>query len=120
MTEIKLPMKKVKAASQSPKNLIIFSKPKVGKTSLLAELEDALIIDLEEGSDYVDAVKIKAKSVEDIKKIGTEILKQDRPYKYIVIDTITALENICIPYAEILYAKKPMGKSWFKKTPYGK
>ncbi len=120
MSEIKLPMKKVKAASQSPKNLIIFSKPKVGKTSLLAELDDALIIDLEEGSDYVDAVKIKAKSVEDIKKIGTEILKQDRPYKYIVIDTITALENICIPYAEILYAKKPMGKSWFKKTPDGK
>ena len=51
-------MQKVKAESQSPKNLIIFSKPKVGKTSLLAELNDALIIDLEDGSDYVDALKV--------------------------------------------------------------
>ena len=58
MSEIKLPMQKVKAESQSPKNLIIFSKPKVGKTSLLAELNDALIIDLEDGSDYVDALKV--------------------------------------------------------------
>jgi hypothetical protein len=120
MAEIKLPTKKVKATSQSPKNLIIFSKPKVGKTSLLAELDGALIIDLEEGSDYVDAVKLKASSVEDIKTIGEEIKKAGYPYKYIVLDTITALEAICIPYAEILYSKKPMGKSWFKTDANGK
>lgn len=119
MSEIKLPMQKVKAESQSPKNLIIFSKPKVGKTSLLAELDNALIIDLEDGSDYVDAVKIKARSVEDITAIGKEIIKADKPYKYIVIDTITALEEICAPYAEILYSRKPMGKSWFKKKADG-
>ena len=115
-----LPMQKVKAASQSPNNLIIFSKPKVGKTSLLAELEDALIIDLEDGSDYVDAMKLKAKSVEDIIAIGKEIIAADKPYKYIVIDTITALESICVPYAETLYSRKPMGKSWFKKDSAGK
>lgn len=115
-----LPTKKVKAASQSPKNLIIFSKPKVGKTSLLAELEDALLIDLEEGSDYVDAMKIKARSWEDLKAIGQEIRKAGNPYKYIILDTITALEEICIPYAEVLYSKKPMGKNWFKKDANGK
>jgi len=115
-----LPTKKVKASSQSPKNLIIFSKPKVGKTSLLAELEDALLIDMEEGSDFVDALKIKAKSWSDIKAIGAEIRKQGNPYKYIVLDTITALEEICIPYAEVLYSKKPMGKNWFKKAASGK
>lgn len=120
MSEIILPMQKVKAESQSPKNLIIFSKPKVGKTSLLAELEDALIIDLENGSDYVDAMKIKAKSVEEITAIGKEIIKAGKPYKYIVLDTITALEEMCIPYAEILYSRKPMGKTWFKKTADGK
>lgn len=115
-----LPKKKVKAASQSPRNLIIFSKPKVGKTSLLAELDNALLIDLEEGSEYVDAMKLKASSVQEIQAIGKEILAAGKPYQYIVIDTITALENICIPYAEIIYSKKPMGKAWFKRDAQGK
>lgn len=117
---IVLPTEKVKANSQSPKNLIIFSKPKVGKTSLLAELENSLLIDLEEGSDFVDAVKIQARSWEDLKAIGQEIKKAGNPYKYIILDTITALEEICIPYAEVLYSKKPMGKGWFKEDANGK
>ena len=37
-----------------------------------------------------------------------------------MVDTITALEEKCIPYAEILYSRKPMGKSWFKKDTNGK
>ena len=38
-----LPTKIVKADNHNPRNLIIFSKPKVGKTSLLATLENNLI-----------------------------------------------------------------------------
>lgn len=118
--EIKLPTQKVKAAHQSPKNLIIFSKPKVGKTELLSDLPDCLLLDLEEGSNYVDAMKIQASSVEEIKAIGEEIKKAGYPYKYIAVDTITKLEDICIPYAEILYHKTSMGKNWFKKDKDGK
>ena len=120
MAEIVLPTQKVAASQISPKNLIIFSKPKVGKTSLLAQLEDCLILDLEQGSDYVDAMKLKASSVDDIKAIGKAIKEAGYPYKYIAVDTITALETICLPYAEILYSRTPMGKNWFKKTPDGK
>lgn len=40
-----LPTAPVKAVRQSPKNLIIFAKPKVGKTSLLAQLPNCLILD---------------------------------------------------------------------------
>ena len=120
MGEITLPKTKVKAEFQSPKNLIIFSKPKVGKTSLLAELENCLIIDLEDGSDYVDALKLKATSVEEIKAIGEQIKADGFPYDYIALDTITALEVLCVPYAESLYAKKPMGKTWFKLSADGK
>lgn len=120
MGEIKLPKQKVKAASKSPNNLIIFSKPKTGKTSLLAGLEDCLIIDLEKGSDYVEALKLQADTVQDIKNIGEEIKKAGQPYKYVALDTVTALETMCIPYAEHLYSKKPMGKNWFKKNAEGK
>lgn len=114
-------MKKVSAETKSPKNLIIFSKPKVGKTTLLSELENCLILDLEDGTDYVDAIKIKAKSVEDIKAIGKAIKEAGYPYKYVAVDTITALEEMCIPLAEDMYSKSSMGKNWFTegKPKYG-
>ena len=111
MSEIVLPMTKVSAETKSPKNLIIFSKPKVGKTTLLANLENCLILDLEDGSDYVDAIKLKAKSVDDIRAIGKAIKEAGYPYKYIAVDTITALEEMCIPFAEDLYSKSSMGKN---------
>jgi len=114
---IVLPTQKVKASTQSPKNLIIFSPPKTGKTELVAQLENNLILDMEEGSDFVDALKIKVKTVEDIKAVGEQIKKDGYPYDYLTVDTVTALETICMPYAEILYAKTPMGKNWFKKDP---
>lgn len=122
MAEIKLPTQKVKAAHQSPKNLIIFSKPKVGKTELLAQLPGCLLLDLEGGSDFVDAMKLQVTSVEEIKAIGEQIKAHTEehgkaPYKYIAVDTVTALETICIPYAEILYAKTSQGKHWFKGKP---
>jgi hypothetical protein len=115
-----LPLQKMKATTQSPKNMIIFSAPKVGKTELVAGLENNLILDMEDGSDYVDSMRVKIDSVADIKKVGAAIKAADYPYDYVTIDTITALETICIPYAESLYARTPMGKNWFKKDENGK
>ena len=119
--EITLPTAKVPAENTSPKNLIIFAKPKTGKTTLLSQLDNCLILDLEGGSKYLDALKIEAKSVEEIKHIGKAIKDAGNPYKYVAIDTITALEEMCIPYAEELYMKTPMGKNWLieGKPKYG-
>jgi AAA domain len=122
MTEetIVLPMEKIAPLHHNPRNLIIFSKPKTGKTSLMAGLEDSLILDLEEGSDYVSARKIKAKTIDDIRAIGKSIKDATTanegvpPYKYIGIDTITALEDLAISYAEEIYNKTPQGKYWFE------
>lgn len=110
--EIKLPTSKVAATSKSPKNLVIFSKPKAGKTTVLSQLENCLILDLESGSDYVDAIKLKATSLDEIKAIGKAIKDAGNPYDYVAIDTITALEEMCLPYAEELYTRTPMGKGW--------
>jgi len=57
--EIVLPKKKVSATRTNPKRMIIYSKPKTGKTTAFAGLDDNLIIDLENGSDYVEALKVK-------------------------------------------------------------
>jgi len=112
-----LPTTKVAAVSKSPNNLIIFSKPKVGKTSLLAGLDDCLILDLQKGTDFVDALKINASSVDEIKNIGKAIKEAGNPYKYVAVDTMTDLEELCIPYAEQIYSKTSMGQNWFNPDP---
>jgi energy-coupling factor transporter ATP-binding protein EcfA2 len=110
--EIKLPTGKVPAQALSPRNLIIFSKPKTGKTTLLSQLDNCLILDLEQGSIYLEAMKVEANSIADIKAVGKAIKEAGNPYDYVAVDTITALEEMCIPYAEELYMKTPMGKNW--------
>jgi hypothetical protein len=117
---ITLPTQKVQATSKSPRDIIIFSKPKVGKTELVALLDDCLIIDLESGTNYVNAMKVEAKTLQDIKDIGEEIKKNNYPYKYIAIDTITELESMVTPYAEQIYSNTPMGKNWFTSKDGGK
>lgn len=115
-----LPTSIVAAVTKSPKNLVIFSKPKVGKTTLLSQLPDSLLIDLEDGSDYVGAVKIKIANMTELFALEKAITDAGKPYKVIALDTITALEELCIPYAEFLYSKSPMGANWFIPTSGGK
>ena len=117
MIKMELPKKKVKASRKSPKNMIIYGAPKIGKTTILSELDDCLILDLEEGADMVDALKIKVTSLKELAEIGKEIIKQDRPYKYIAIDTISKLEEWCEEDAKKLYMTTPMGKNFETKNP---
>lgn len=107
-----LPLKKIKAVSKSPRKLIIFSSPKTGKTSALAELPNSLILDLERGTDFLDAVKVQISTLEDLMKVGKAIKEAGTPYKYIVIDTVTKLEELCMPLAIKIYKATPMGKNY--------
>ena len=114
---MELPTTKVKASRKSPKNIIIYGPPKIGKTSVLAELDNCLIIDLEDGSDMIDALKIKVHSLKELADVGREIIKQGKPYKYIAIDTISKLEEWCESEAKQIYMKTPMGKNFETKNP---
>lgn len=109
---IELPTEKVPKQFSSPKNMVLYGAPKVGKTSALSQLENCLIIDLEDGSDYVEALKIKANSLSELAQIGKQIIDEDRPYKYVAIDTVTKLEEWCEREATVLYKKSPMGKNF--------
>ena len=114
---MELPKKKVKASRKSPKNMIIYGAPKIGKTTVLSQLDDCLIIDLEEGTDMVNALKIKVRNLKELSEVGKEIIKQGRPYKYIAIDTISKLEEWCEDEAKRIYMKTPMGKNFEQKNP---
>jgi hypothetical protein len=109
---IVLPTSKVKAERINPKRIIIYSKPKTGKTTAYAGLEDNLIIDLENGADYVEALKVKVNSLQELLDTGKAIKAAGNPYKYITIDTVTALEDMIMPLAIKLYRQTPMGKNY--------
>lgn len=114
---IVLPKEKVKAKVENPRFLIIFGKPKAGKTTLASKLDNNLIIDLEGGSEFLEALAVQARSVKDLGDIANAIREKiksmgKKPYKYITLDNASRLEEICLSYAATLYRQTPMGKNY--------
>jgi hypothetical protein len=109
---ITLPTQKVKGNRVNPKRILIYSKPKTGKTTAYAGLENNLILDLENGTDYIDAMKVKISNLQELLDTGKAIKEAGRPYDYVTIDTVTALEEMIMPLAIKLYKQTPMGKNF--------
>lgn len=112
-----LPTEKVPASSVNPQFLILYGRPKSGKTSSVAQLHSNLIIDLEGGSKFIDAMAVQARSIKDLGEIASAIRQKNTEvghsfYKRITIDNATRLEEICLSYAATLYRQTPIGKNW--------
>ena len=114
---IELPTERSVVETYNPKLLIIFGKPKSGKSSFVAAIDDNLIIDLEDGYRALSVMKVQARTAKDIQEIRDAILKKGKelkkaPYRFITIDNATRLEEMSIPLAAELYRQTPMGSSW--------
>lgn len=112
-----LPTEKVPASSVNPQFLILYGRPKAGKTSAIAQLDGNLIVDLEGGSKFIDAMAVQARSIKDLGEIASAIRQKNTEvghsfYKRITIDNATRLEEICLSYAATLYRQSPVGKNW--------
>lgn len=114
---ITLPTSKIPAVSVNPKFLILYGRPKCGKTSALAQLDNNLIIDLEGGSMFIDAMAIQCRNINDLGEAAQAIRAKNKEvghnfYKHITIDNATRLEEMCLSYAATLYRQSPVGKNW--------
>ena len=114
---ITLPTQKVPATSTNPQYLVLYGLPKAGKTSAVAKLENNLIVDLEGGSKFLDALAIQARTINDLGEIAQAIRAKNEEvghnfYKHITIDNATRLEDICMSYACTLYRQTELGKNW--------
>ena len=105
---ITLPTSRIPAESQDPKYLILFGLPKVGKTTILATLENNLILDFENGSTYIEALKVKINTLKELGEVCKAIKEAGKPYKFITIDTVTAVEELAKPMAIRMYQNSPM------------
>jgi len=134
---IELPVEKIKATRINPKKIVIFSKPKIGKSTAISMLPNCLLIDLEDGSNFVDAVKISVMDIareqnvtpiNALKQVIEQIkeankAKGDFVYKYGAIDTVSSLEEMVMPIALNLYKQTSMGRNFqgddVRKLPNG-
>ena len=71
---------------------------------------------MENGSTYVDALKIKIESLKHLKEVVKAIKEAGKPYKFITIDTITAVEEMAKPLAIQLYQNSPMFSSKYAEV----
>lgn len=114
---IELPIKKKEPEHLNPRKLLIYSIPKAGKTTLMAELENNLILDLDNGSGFVESMSLPVNNMADLRQVIKALIegKKANPpiqYNYITIDTVTKLEELVLPLAKDLYRKTSMGKKF--------
>lgn len=126
-----LPKNIIESTTGNPKRLVFYSAIKSGKTSALAMLPDTLILDFEDGSDYVSALKMKvigiltpkeedeitkATRIEEnkfyLQEIVAALKEEGKPYRRIAVDTTTGLEDMLMPVSAALYRATPMGSKW--------
>lgn len=114
---IELPTERSVAESYNPSLLVIGGKPKAGKSSFIAAIDNNLIIDLEDGYRALSVMKVQARTAKDMQDIRDAILKRGKelkraPYRFITIDNATRLEEMSIPLANSMYKETPMGSGW--------
>lgn len=115
MGEIKLPTTKREIIRQNPKFIILFGKPKVaGKTTAASLLEGNLIIEMENGgADFISGLVVDVKTTKELVETAKAIEAAGKPYKYITLDTATAMEDKMIQdLACKIYRSTPMGKNF--------
>lgn len=110
---------KRKATRVNPQSMMIYSAPKVGKTTITVQLENSGIVELEEtGVDYVDAcvaANIISGSVlqraAEFDKVLDALIEQ-QPYEYVIFDTVTRLDEWSEYVGTIRYMQSNQGKNF--------
>jgi hypothetical protein len=109
---MELPKDVVAASTSEPRLLVLYSAPKCGKTTALAALPKCLLIDTEDGSNFVSALKVKAGCYRDFLEIANAVKADPTQYSALGIDTLTRVEEWAERDATEFYKKMPLGKSF--------
>lgn len=110
---ITLPTKRSEIQFVDPGLLLIYGPAKIGKTTITADLPNALHLNLEpRGTNYVNAMSYDINTMQDIVNVDEAMKSGQYKYDFVVVDTITQLEELCLPYAAKLYKSSAQGKNW--------
>lgn len=105
-------------ARTEPRTMVLFGKPKVGKTTVCADLttkRNFLLIELEKGgADAVQARKVQITNLNDLFDLCKQVKADKAKYNFegCIIDTCTKLEEMSNAYAIKLYKETAMGRNY--------
>jgi hypothetical protein len=98
--------------------MILYGKEKCGKTTILSQLKNALIVDSEEGTKKLKCISISVPTelgpvgkIAWLKRLGKK-LKEEKKYDYIAIDTLTEINEWTEWSGTYRYMNSIMGKSF--------
>jgi hypothetical protein len=98
----------------NPRIQLIYSTPKAGKSTLVSKLEDHLILELEPGGgDFISGRIQDIKTPVDFNNIISKIKNSnEKVCEYLIIDTVTKLDEWSEIVGTYNYMKKPQGKKF--------
>jgi hypothetical protein len=94
-----LPTTTRKPTAINPRDMVIYGKPKSGKTTALSQLNNCLIIDVENGTAFIEGMIVSPPvgagpitRFKWLKELAAAIKDADKPYDYVAIDTLSQLD----------------------------
>jgi len=127
--ELKLPDEITKSVNGNPRDLVLISIPKMGKSAILGQLtteKNAIVIDLEkDGYQYISARKLSTFVTHDITlwesylnyiKYRNLLLENKGKYEYLIIDGLTDLDELSEVGGTLSYMNSIIGKKFNRKN----
>jgi hypothetical protein len=110
-SKLQLPTMKREPKETIPRTLLIYSMPKAGKTTIVSQLENSLILECEPGgADFVSGQILDIGSPGDLAKAIVAIEEAGYPYEYLIVDTLTKLDEWSEIVGTYNFMDKPQGK----------
>lgn len=113
---MELPEKPLPPVTRNPSLVVIYAFTKSGKTTALSLLENNLLVDLEKGAEFLEAMRVDGSDFTKLRTVIQALAKrreEGKPdYPYISLDPVTRLDDIINPLAVENYMKSPIGKNF--------
>lgn len=105
---IKLNLDRQPPTTLSPRSLLIYGPPKVGKTFAAAQLEGNFIVEVEPGASMHECMRQEVSSYADLVSLIKQLRAHPQRPKYVTFDTIDAIEDMCRDEATLRYKKSSL------------
>lgn len=129
MEQFKLPDEITPVTLSAPRDLVIVSIPKAGKSNILGDLtrkQNAVILDIEKGGyEYIASRKLSTYTSQDVDRWGSFqnyveyrklLIDNKGKYEYLIIDGLTDLDDLSEIGGTLLYMDSIIGKK-FNRNP---
>ena len=110
-----------KVTDLSQQIILVYGRPKIGKSTLCSKFSDALFLATEPGLSQLEVFKVNVTTWKGFLEACKEIAQGNHGFKTIVIDTVDNLIPLLVSYIEEMnevdyIGDIPHGKGWFLAT----